>query len=57
MPYPDEGFLEVSEDMVQILLMLEVFFTQDSEIKDCSVVLLPALSPACFSAIISLAWV
>ena len=40
--------------MVQILLMLEVLFTQDSKVEDdliCSVVLLPALNQACSSAI------
>ena len=30
MPYSVKGFFEISEDMVQILLMLEVLFTQDS---------------------------
>ena len=39
--------------MVQILLMLEVLFTKDSKVKICSVVLLPALNPACSSVIIS----
>ena len=34
MPYPVECFLETNEDLVQILLMLEVHFTQDSEIED-----------------------
>ena len=34
MPYSVKGFLEISEDMVQILLMLEVLFTQDSKVKD-----------------------
>ena len=34
MPYPVEGFLETNEDMLQILLMLEVLLTQDSEVKD-----------------------
>ena len=34
MPYPVEGFLIINEDMVQILLMLEVLFTQDSEVED-----------------------
>ena len=35
------------QSLVQILLMLEVFFTQDSEVEDLS---------ACASAIISSAW-
>ena len=59
MPYSVKGFFEIDEDMVQILLVLEVLFTQDSRIlrlKICSVVLLPALNPACSSAIISSAW-
>ena len=34
MLYLVEGFLEISEDMEQILLMLEVLFTQDSEVED-----------------------
>ena len=34
MPYAVKGFLEINEDMVQILLMFEVLFTQDSEVKD-----------------------
>ena len=56
MPYSVKGFFEISEDLVQILLMLEVLFTQDSKVEDFSVVLLPALNPACSSAIISSAW-
>ena len=34
MPYSGKGFFEISEDMVQILLMLEVLFTQDSKVED-----------------------
>ena len=56
MPYSVKGFFEIDEDMVQILLVLEVLFTQDSEVEICSVALLPALNPACSSAIISSAW-
>ena len=33
MSYPVKGFFEISEDMVQILLMLKVLFTQDSEVE------------------------
>ena len=29
-----KAFFEISEDMVQILLMLEVLFTQDSKVED-----------------------
>ena len=31
MPYPVKGLLEVYEDMVEILLMLEVFLAEDPE--------------------------
>ena len=34
MPYSVKGFFEINEDMAQILLMLEVLFTQDSKVKD-----------------------
>ena len=35
MPYSAKGFFEISEDMVQILLMLEVLFTfQDTKVED-----------------------
>ena len=34
MPYSVKGFFEMNEDMVQILLMLKVLFTQDSEVED-----------------------
>ena len=40
-------FFQINEDMVYILLMLEIIFT----FKIGSVVLLPALNPACSSAI------
>ena len=33
-PYSVKGFFEINEDMVQILLMLEVLFTQDSKVED-----------------------
>ena len=56
MPYSVKGFFEINEDMVQILLMLEVLFTQDSKVEDLFCVFLPALIPACSSAIISSAW-
>ena len=29
-----QGFFEINEDMVQILPMLEVLFTQDSKVED-----------------------
>ena len=34
MPNSVKGFFEIDEDMVQILLVLEVLFTQDSEAED-----------------------
>ena len=34
MPYSDKGFFEINEDIVQILLLLEVLFTQDSKYED-----------------------
>ena len=34
MPYSVKGFFEIDEDMVQILLVSEVLFTQDSEVED-----------------------
>ena len=56
MPYSVKGFFEINEDMVQILLMLEVFSHRILRLKICSVVHLPALNPACSSAIISSVW-
>ena len=34
MPYSVKGFFEINEDMLQILLLLEVLFTQDSKAED-----------------------
>ena len=34
MPYSFKGIFGINEDMVQILLMLDVLFTQDSEVED-----------------------
>ena len=34
MPHRVDGFLEISENMVQILLMLEVLFTVNSEVEN-----------------------
>ena len=44
MPNLVEGLLEVYEDMVEVLLVLEIFLAEDS----CFLVLLPALKRACF---------
>ena len=34
MPYSAKGFFETNEELVQILVMLEVLFTQDSKVED-----------------------
>ena len=56
MPYSVKGFFEIDEDMVQILLVLEVLFTQDSEVKDLFCGASSRSEPTCSSAIISSAW-
>ena len=53
MPYPAKGFLEVYEDMVEILLMLQVFLAEDPEIEYLLCGVPSSLKPACSSAIIS----
>ena len=52
MPNPVECFLEVYEDMVEVLLVLEIFLTKDSHVQDLLMVLLLALKPAFSSAMI-----
>ena len=52
MPNPVEGLLEVYADMVEVLLVLGYFSQRIFRLKICSVVLLPALKPACSSAMI-----
>ena len=49
-----KAFFEVYEDMVEILLVLDIFFFSRGmrRLRICSVVLLPALKPACSSAMI-----
>ena len=46
MPNPVESFLEVYEDMVEVLLVLGMFLTKDSEVEDllCGA---PSCSEAC----------
>ena len=46
MPNPVEGLLEVYEDMVEVLLVLKIFLTEDSQVEDllCCV---PSCSEAC----------
>ena len=52
MPYPVKGLLEVYEDMVEILLMLQVFLAENPEIEYlfCGA---PSGSEACSSVMIS----
>ena len=47
-----EGLLEIYEDMVEVLLLQEIFLTYILRLKICSVVLLPALQSAWSSAMI-----
>ena len=56
MPYSVKGFFEINEDMVEILLMLDVLFTQDFKVENLFCGAFSALNPACSSAIISSAW-
>ena len=50
MPNPAEGLVKVYADMVEVLLVLEMFLTENSYVEDLLCVLLPALKPACSSA-------
>ena len=50
MPYSVKGFFEINEDMVQILLMLEVLFTQNSKVEDLFCGASSGSDPACSSA-------
>ena len=53
MPNPVESLFEVYEDIVEILLVLGIFLTENARLKICSVVLLPTLRPAFSSALVS----
>ena len=46
MPNPVEGLLEVYEDMVEVLLVLEIFLTENAQVEDllCGT---PSCSEAC----------
>ena len=48
MPCSVKGFLVISEDMVQILLMFRVLFTQDSEVEDLFCGASPSSEPSLF---------
>ena len=48
MPYSVKGFLEINEDIVQVLLILEVLFTQDSEVEDLFRGASPGSEPSLF---------
>ena len=53
MPNHVKGLLEIYEDMVEVLMVLEIYFSQwILKLTICSVVLLTALKPACSSATI-----
>ena len=45
MPNPVEGLLEVYEDMVEVLLVLEIFLTEDSSVEN-----LLGRAPSCSEA-------
>ena len=49
---PVEGLDEVYEHMGDVLLVLEIFLTEDLQVENLLCVLLPALKPACSSAMI-----
>ena len=53
MPYPVKGLLEVYEDMVEILLMLQVFLAEDPEIEYLFCGAPSGSETACSSAMIS----
>ena len=46
MPNPVEGLLEVYEDMVKVLLVLQIFLTENAQVEDllCGA---PSCSEAC----------
>ena len=48
MPYPVECFSEIYEEMVQILLILQLLFTQDSEVEDVFCGASPGSEPSLF---------
>ena len=52
MPNPVKGLPEVYEDVVEVLLVLEIFSQRMRRLKICSVVLFPALKSACSLAMI-----
>ena len=55
MPYPVNGFLEIYEDMVQILLMLKILFNQYSKVENMFCGTSSDSEPSCCSAFISAA--
>ena len=57
MPYSVKGFLEMNEDMVQIMLMLGVLFTQDAKVEDLFCCVSSGSEPSlflsnCFSSLV-----
>ena len=43
-----KAFLEINEDMVQILLMFKILFTQDAKVKDLFYVAPSSFEPSLF---------
>ena len=56
MPYSVKCYFEIYEDMVQILMMLKVLFTQDSELEDLFCGASPGSVPSLFFGNNLLAW-
>ena len=48
MPYPVKCFFQIYKDMVQILPMLKVLFTEDSEVEDLFCGASPSSEPSLF---------
>ena len=51
-----KAFFEINEDMVQILLVLEVLFTQNSEVEDLFCGVSSGSEPSLFFSNYSSAW-
>ena len=52
MPNPVEGLLEVYEDIIEVLPVLEIFLTEDSQVEDLLCGTPSCSEPACSSAMI-----
>ena len=56
MPYSAKGIFEDNECIAQVLLMLDLLFTQDSRVEDLFRGAPTGPEPACSTAIIPSAW-